>query len=323
MDFKIVFSIRHLLFEGIDKIETPIFTITNDPSVKEEVLDEQFLLAAGQKARRSFLNNTFAYCIPANGQDESQSNTGLNRELVSCAQNMETFLLFLWLVKDNSISLEESYGYSTEKSIIAYWTSHNIFSTSSGNFEDISFSDPEINEVVDLLLKYARISPQEPEELSSFDFSSADPNQAPQLKPGVRRDKMENRIQRAFSFLSTARSTPHLPQKITHYMSILESLFSTDANEVLHKVSERTAYFIGADKSDRLEIFRTVKKAYDTRSKFVHGQKVKNTFDNLAPLCAKIDNIVRAVLKKIVLTEHLIFLKKDDELTEYLIEIIF
>ena len=61
MEFKIISSIRHLLFHDLDYIETPLFTIHSHAKVQEEFIDENFKSKLGIKALQSFKNNLFAF----------------------------------------------------------------------------------------------------------------------------------------------------------------------------------------------------------------------------------------------------------------------
>ncbi|TCD08601.1 hypothetical protein EZ449_12235 [Pedobacter frigidisoli] len=106
-------------------------------------------------------------------------------------------------------------------------------------------------------------------------------------------------------------------------MPILECLFSSDSNEVVQKVSERTAYYIGTTKAYRIDIFKTIKGSYDARSKFVDGQSVRTNYTKLSEQAMSKDNIVRKVLTKLIEQDDKIFLGKENELNKYLIELIF
>ncbi|VTP91788.1 HEPN domain-containing protein [Sphingobacterium daejeonense] len=142
-----------------------------------------------------------------------------------------------------------------------------------------------------------------------------------EFQSGVDPYKIENRIEKAMSFLSSARSTPHLPQKITHYMAILECLFSTDGNEIIHKVSERTAFYLEGTTTERIAIYMAVKNAYNIRYKFVHGDKPPKTHEQLCVIATEVDAIIRRVLKKLILNDHITFLQKD--LNQYFNKLIF
>lgn len=320
MSFKILISIRHFQLDDLDLIDTPSFSVTNHASKKDEMLDLEFKQMVGIKANNSFRNNSLAYMIvPKNGN--ANFVVEMHNLFLSETKSIETFLLFLWFIKDNSVSMDEAYGQFKEEKRWAWWTNHLVYSNSDGTFKDVKFSKDEIFAATELLLKFTKICPKRIKEAVFED--AFDDKKETTLKSGYGRDIIDNNIERAIAFLNTARGTPHLPQKITHYMSILECLFTLDAIEVVQKVSERTAYYIGENKEDRLSIYKTIKDAYDIRSKFVHGQKIKKDFDFICSLSTKVDEVIRKVLNKIILTDHSNFSQKEAELTKYLSNLIF
>jgi hypothetical protein len=135
--------------------------------------------------------------------------------------------------------------------------------------------------------------------------------------------KFDNNIERAMAFLNTARWTSNIPQKITHYMSILECLFSVDASEIVHKVSERVAQYLGESSTEKVEIYKLVKAAYGIRSAFVHGGTNKMSDVQLCDLSKKTDDIIRRVLTKVITKDHVQFLKSNNAMTEYFNSLIF
>jgi hypothetical protein len=60
------------------------------------------------------------------------------------------------------------------------------------------------------------------------------------------------RLARAMYFCSVARSQLDLGVGIVNYCTVFESLFSTDASELSHKVSHRTAIFIGGNPDQKV-----------------------------------------------------------------------
>lgn len=321
MSFKILASIRFLELQDLDLIETPLFRITNHNAEKAKVLDDEFMKFAGLRDLQSYSKNAIAYALYESIDDNEEFVQAMNKELTQRGSQIETFLLFLWFVKDNSISLEQVYGQFTIVKMVNWWTSRNVFSTCSGQFGNTSFNKAELWEAVDLLLSYTRHCVDKELENQQVKSTTKKPMQSYEFQPGVDPDKIENRIERVMSFLSSARSTAHIPQKITHYMAILECLFSTDGNEVIHKVSERTAFYLGKTSAERLAIYKTVKTAYNIRSKFVHGDKPPKTHGQLCTTAAEVDNIIRRVLKKVIFSDYKTFLQKD--LTHYFEGLIF
>jgi hypothetical protein len=321
MALQAFFSIKHLALPENYKIDTPVFSITNASSEKNRLMNPAFLTAIGVKSAQGYQQQTIGFATIDGDELDDQQRQAMSKELLLKSGTMKTFLLFLWFIKDNSISLEETYGTFTKVQRWLHYNAHTINSAAEGTFKDILYEEDELKTAVDLLLKYTAICPARPEELDNYDYSDA--ALASQLRPGFPRDISENKLERAMAFLNTARSTPHIPQKITHYMSILETLFSTEPQEAMQKVSERTAFYLGNDRHTRLALFNDIKKAYDIRSKFVHGGKIKTSYKAMSEYSVKVDKIIRQVLTRIITTDHMYFMIESEASKTYLTELIF
>jgi hypothetical protein len=57
--------------------------------------------------------------------------------------------------------------------------------------------------------------------------------------------------------------------------------------EPTHKVSERTAFYLGGDNETKIKNYELMKEAYDIRSKFVHGQELDKKYKLREPLVEK------------------------------------
>lgn len=321
MALQVFFNIRHLELPLNFKIITPIFNITNSIDEKKQLIADEFLTAIGLKASQAYHQQTIGYATIEGDELDDKQKLEMSRQLLTKSNTMKTFLLFLWFIKDNSISLEETYGNFEKLNQLLQYNSHSLNSTAEGVFKDVIYEEEELKRAVDLVLQYTKLCPARPEEITGFDQS--DTGIVSQLSPGFPRDVNENKLERAMAFLNTARSTSHVPQKITHYMSVLETLFSTDSAEATQKVSERTAFYLGSDRVSRLVIFNDVKKAYGTRSQFVHGQKIKLKYPELAQQASKVDKIIRQVLTRIITTDHSNFLNDKNACEKFLTELIF
>jgi len=324
MSFKLFASIRSFELQDLHLIETPIFQIIAHADEKAKVLDNDFRRIAGLRDVMSYEKNVIAYAAYECSDDSEAFQQLMTKELNQLAGRIEAFLLFLWFVKDNSISLEQVYGQFTIAKAYTWWTGRNVISTCEGKFTNTRFSRTELQDGIQLLLKYTELIHEE-DSANHQSESAIEPSvQISEFRPGIDPYKNENRVERAISFLSSARSTPHLPQKITHYMAILECLLSTDSNEIIHKVSERTAFYLENTKAGRIAIYKAVKAAYDVRSKFVHGLKPPKKHEQLCAIAVEADNIIRRVLKRVILNDYKTFVQNDEKgLSQYFNELIF
>ncbi len=80
----------------------------------------------------------------------------------------------------------------------------------------------------------------------------------------------------------------------------LESLYLKDNQEIAYKLSLRAAYLLADTKSERRQIFDTIRKAYRIRSGLVHGNDILSTIKTRTELDMHIQTIfdARTILRK-------------------------
>lgn len=315
MSFKLLASIRNFGLHGQGDYPTPIFTLTETLETKQQLIDLPFKKTAGVRANQSYNKNTIAYYIDENAKESVDYMSIIGAEVAHRGAQIETFLLFLWFVKDNSVSLEQVYGLFTEAEMFNWWTGNNIFSTSDGQFNKIDFSKEEIDNAANLLLTYISKCVEDSDMPNAPELPRVSGTEPPEFISSVDPYKEENRFERALAFLKTARAVPHVPQKIAHYMAILECLFSNNNTKIIDNVSKRTAAYL-----EDVTVRGIIKKAYDMRSRFVHGEKMKWTPERMCTKSKQADDIIRRVLKKIILEDYETFLQEN--MTAYFMQLI-
>ena len=103
-------------------------------------------------------------------------------------------------------------------------------------------------------------------------------------------------------------------------------MFTTDNNEVSHKVSERAAFYIGGNSQAKTEIYKTIKLAYNIRSKYLHGQTIKaqeSHQDYLQNISTKVDSLIRQIFTKVIMKDMEIFKDENDRFRLWLEGLIF
>lgn len=243
------------------------------------------------------------------------------------AELLQMLMTCLWFIRDCCSNIGKLYVYnSTDKSVF-YRMRTVFFSSSKGDYHSSIFSSDEIQYTIMILSKVIPLL--EFDSRHETDLKKKKADKLGEITPGdfnFHRYNFTSRLQRAFMFLSMARSNSFLPLKISSYIEIFETLFTTDNSEVSHKVSERLAFYIGGNAVEKFENYKLMKTAYGIRSKFVHGQKLDRSIksiDDLINISTKIDNLTRKLLTKIVLVDSSVFLQNDNDLNEYLSNIIF
>jgi hypothetical protein len=262
------------------------FYITNDARFIESLLTEEFVAIAGQ-LETVFIRNPGAVIYSI---EEGHTFADSSAALAYLDQRLAVIRLFLqslWLVKDNSVDDEMGYiqyPYKPRMFVGNIAITRNFYPSSytdaSGTRKTVAFSREELRKARELcgthLTRTITVNAQSAAEKS-------------------------RRFTRAEYFIQTARASADIGVKLTNYATALESLFSTDAQELSHKLAERVACFLESDPTLRIQIFKDVKKANGIRSKVVHGASGSKEVQNSAvAICINIASLLRRVLSKII-----------------------
>jgi len=91
-----------------------------------------------------------------------------------------------------------------------------------------------------------------------------------------------------------------IEERLVDQIIALESLYLNDPQELSYKLAMRTAYSLGNTREARNEIFNNMKKAYNYRSKIIHGNDPP-TREQLRELVPRVEEYLRQSLKKYLL----------------------
>gem|GEM_PF-6921585 len=216
-------------------------------------------------------------------------NVGLEK-LSDFIKRVQVFTNVLWLVKDHSINTEMcfiEYQRDKQNDKEVKWSSNSrtsIYLNSHCKRVDTIFS---INEIKKGLDYFSTLS----EDVDSF----KDENNQTTYKA--------KRVERMFYFLQAARNQSYIPNRISVFVTLLETLLSTTNIEVTHKLKERMAWLLGDSFEQRKEIFKTMGDIYSVRSANVHGNKMPKKGDStekLEVLSQKIEEYTRQLIIKIL-----------------------
>lgn len=252
-------------------------------------------------------------------EDEKNYKTNfIERDyLIRFLKLSEFFSQALWLVKDNSVHYELGHLiYQANNSTNVHsnmWLSS--YSTCVGTVEPTYFSKEELIEAIEILPAVISISLLK----------------KPLENESVRLTSKISRLSRAFYFLTSARNTDDIGTKVSIYCSVLESLFSVSNSELRHRLSETVSFFLENKFENKIELYKTLKLAYDIRSSVVHGDGLqsrflKNESQLLLSTAKDVDEIIRRCFRKIMTDEFLYELfteKSKDEIGLYFQELIF
>lgn len=263
---------------------------------------EYFGLDAVNRIKNNYL--CFAY------SEETVPDIDLRRVLTnnyfSSAQLLSNAL---WFIKDNSVSPYFT-SISSDKAVPPVILRRNIYySDSQGEYEDSSaFSVREVEEALTWFQELENF--QEKRKIDDVDLSSDLQNMSSHLDFNV------SSFQRAFHFLTSARTEGFLPAKVASYISALETLYGVKG-ENAHKTAERSAALVGENTEARIKVFSQVKEAYNIRSMYIHGSHFKETKNATLPSVSKnMDDILRKVFKKMLIHYKELNYVKDNTKTD-------
>ncbi|MGY6649182.1 hypothetical protein [Wenyingzhuangia sp. IMCC45574] len=319
-----VCSTRYIkLYKSNQNFDFGSFSFSNDDSLLERLLRNEFCIQSigliNMPPCRQ--NSPFFYGSIENSRSREERVRDSEKDL----EFFQSILANLWFIKDCSCNSSFHYDISKRDKFIFNRTRTTVFSNSLGNYGNNFFSIEDIKtsyEITKKIMEIQNISKK------SEEFYKQKPNQEiGHITPGDSNYKKyanTNRIERAYLFLSMARSHSFLPLKISFYIGLLETIFTTDGSEVTHKVSERCAFYL-CEFFDKQNTFDFIKECYGIRSKFVHGQKLHKKYDyeTLKLKSVKLDDIMRKLMNKIVLNDSKTFLKNDADLNNFFKRLVF
>jgi len=116
-----------------------------------------------------------------------------------------------------------------------------------------------------------------------------------------------NRITNALEFFRVGLSMRAWQLRFTMFIVALESVYSTSNIEVAYSLSQRLAWFLGKDYTERATYFEKAKKCYRIRSQIVHGDTVQGDLrKEVDSLMVDLEKMTRLTLSRILLDDRLI-----------------
>lgn len=296
-------KLNRTLNKGIKIMEN--IRISTNGNILKKVCDKHFGSMIGDIELNELYNGPFIY---AEGLSTSDVENDKNKRLEFLDYFMKIGQLLssaLWLIKDNSISTDQGFLYiyddkfDNEKTSVSSNGRTPYFFNSYGKRVETEYSFDEISGAIKLQMLF--------DNESGLKMSQ---NQiANRITTGA------NRLERFYYFIQSARSEAFLPNKISTYCTALETLLSTDNQEISHKISERVARILGKDLQSREELFSFIKVAYSIRSSNVHGDKLSKkyrTLENQAEIARELDDKIRDLYGYILSNEELFNVYLDD-----------
>ena len=241
--------------------------LTNECSTQiARILSRPFRLAIGGNECVSLLTGPAAVYwkdLP-NEPDPVQAIQSLTTWL----QLLRAFFMALWVTKDNSVNCEMGFlehdvpgqGLTHASNFIAA-----LFSNARGDKDETEFRLAEIRQARQYFSDFFL------PVMFGLEVGGSVSEVSKMTRPTVVSAKGIHRLTRLLYFLTAARCADDLGVKVSLYMTCLEIMFSTEAAELTHRLSERVAFFLRREPTERLAVYKSLRRAYDIRSKVVHG----------------------------------------------------
>ena len=261
--------------------------ISNSQSVAKRLLTDFLRENIGTlEANHVLSGRPFVYAL-SEYPFEDTSQEKQRDVLFAHLAHAQVFTNVLWLVKDNSINFELGFLQFPHRGPLARVSSNSLsatFSDATRSRTETTFDETELK----LAIEYYR-------EIYGW---THDEFIIPELPPSAL-GKLD-RVSRSLYFVQAARAASNLPEKVAYFCTCFESLVSTSPSELAHQVAERVASLIGETPTDAIDIYRNIKRAYDTRSKLVHGGQLTGQDDRYRTDSTNCDRYARRLIQVLI-----------------------
>ena len=332
---RIISSIRYFQLSGIVQFRYYYISLTNDEQLRTQLWDNGFKRAGGELSMGSFRDSAYSYVYVPNFElKDPDPGVALGNFSRTSVFFLHSYLTFLWFVKDNSVSYNEAISSLSmdDKHFFTAGSNYEVATNSKGMLETTYFTHDELMQAAIIYNQYQLITerkkqivPSENTDAVFFETWKEGSKPEDLIDINIKDYNLVPLIERALTFIFSARTSPVLPNKLSLYMTALEAIFVPEGGgELQQKISERAAFYIGT-KENKSQIFKTIQNAYRVRSKYVHGDVMPSVYKNidaLRLLCLQIDHITRQIFTKVVMVDSERF-KDQKALEKYLSELIF
>ncbi|RYX81647.1 hypothetical protein EON73_04700 [bacterium] len=327
IEIKILCGFRYFKIDHNIEFDVNPFTLTSNLKIlQEEFQNNEFEILFGKAIISDSINDSsYGYHLTRFEEVYDQTLSQNIKNKFSLGINrIDGLLKYLWFIKDCCCQ-RTAVLLNVSKKDVLFVTNSPLTTLSDGTCSNSAFSSEELQRTISIATKISEISKHNSSivkaqyENIQFGFNLPDSTQGTY--------NAGSRIDRALMFLSQARNTAFIPLKIAMYVSILECLFasSNDNSEIIHKIAERFANYIGGSLEEKIINFKFLKATYNIRSKLLHGSKLpkENSIkdSSLNVTSRELDRLLRIVLTKVIMYDSKEFLM--DDMNDYYLKLTF
>lgn len=262
---------------------------TNSKELRASLIDEELPVYAGRLEVDHIRASPAIFYADVPG---STSDAEIQRRLLECLRTARMFFVTLWKIKDHCADMELGFVGAPN----SMWASNQIVAASrcaDGSCQFVNFSKVELQEASN--------------HLGEIEFVHSHGKTALGSK--------STRAERALYWVQVARADYDLAFRVAHYCSALETMLSTSPSEISHRLAERVSVLLGQNQEEKLELYTQMKKAYDVRSKVIHGSRLSDSKLDLGSVSIWCDDILRRLFWLISSSEEVASVLESDNET--------
>ena len=294
MKYRFICAIFNLGLEKDEaKITLPSGYISNEKSLLSETFENDLSLATlGLHSSDEIRDAKVYYVIDGdfgNEVTQEEADTFGTSLTLAYLRQIQLYIARLWTLRDNCVYVRDGFLYTYTNCIADGCTFKasvsSVDTLANGEQKVIAFTDSELaaigKDMVEITLDEVRAGKDFYHETQYQYYKGS----------GISKKEL------GIMYVRMARSAGAVPMKLLLYCTAMESLVANTTTELSHRVAERVAVLIGRNCEERCDIYTTVKKGYDTRSKVAHGDSIKGDEESLAQCSVKIDTYLRRLLE--------------------------
>lgn len=314
MNILVVIPIKYLVLEDDFEFDFDGYKLTNNLEAKKELIELK-----GFKEHFGILHCTHILQSPILYFKGETSNLHLPEEADSLykiasliSNNVPRMIDCLWFIRDNSCSVSLEYYHCFDNNEFSLNDPNSSCCDHIGNYTSTTFNVEEFHICRGIYRKIADLLYMEaiyPPALDESKVFNTVPNPLKSLPYNF------NRIAIGLNFLLYARRDSSVIVKITSFVAVLESLFSTKSGTPYSwKVPKKAASYVAEDdENTAFAYFHFLREAYGIRSDYIHGNTVNIPRSRLEYISRQVDAITRYSFIKALATDTDIFMPEQRE----------
>ena len=214
------------------------------------------------------------------------------------------FINGLWFVKDNCCFCNQYFLEELDSGRVSICYKDVITSMATDEFAYFNFSAEEIERHKEIFFTITKFQVLSDTRHQAAIDSLLDTDGGIISSPTNTVVYDHPRLYRALFFLDMVRKNGSAITKITFFMSLYECLFTSDDHAIAKKIRERASSLLGGSTKERKIFKDLIFRAYEIRSRNVHGDSIQTPPEKIKRIVSDLDNYTRKILLFILNLEN-------------------